>query len=317
MQPTHTPDYSQSRPPTIGGLSMLVGFVLIGGVISTFILLGIILIARGMDMAGAQAYLTQLALNPAKSGSGWYELMLLQAINHLGTFLLPALAYWYLIERRTWDQFNRRPLWAVAALGTVSLIVIAFMPFDGLVIEWNQNIHLPQTLAPLEQWIRDKEKSLEGITRYLTTFSSPTQLIVALLVIAVIPGIGEEVLFRGILQRNISYWTRNVHVGIWLSAILFSAIHIQFLGFVPRMLLGALFGYLYVWSGNLWVPIFAHFVNNGFTVVMVYMHQRKMVSVDIENNELVPVWGAMLLLGLTLGLMYFFKQRNQAATTDR
>jgi membrane protease YdiL (CAAX protease family) len=314
MQPTHTPTYSQSRPPTIGGLSMLVGFVLLGGVISTFLLLGILLIIKGMDAAGAQAYLTQLALNPSESGSGWYELMLLQAINHLGTFLLPALAYWYIIERRNWEQFNVRPLWAVASLGLVSLIVIAFMPFDGLVIEWNQNIHLPQTLAPLEQWIRDKEKSLEGITRYLTTFSSPTQLIVALLVIAVIPAIGEEVLFRGILQRNFSYWTRNVHLGIWLAAILFSAIHIQFLGFFPRMLLGALFGYLYVWSGNLWVPIFAHFVNNGFTVVMVYMHQRKVVSVDIENNELVPVWGAMLSLALTLGLMYFFKQRNQAQT---
>lgn len=317
MQPTHTPNYSQSRPPTIGGLSMLVGFVLMGGVISTFILLGILLVVKGMDAAGAQAYLTRLALNPAGSGSGWYELMLLQAINHLGTFLLPALAYWYLIERRTWGQFNVRPLWAVSAFGSVALIVIAFMPFDGLVIEWNQNIHLPQTLAPLEQWIRDKEKSLEGITRYLTTFSSPAQLIVALLVIAVIPGIGEEVLFRGILQRNFSYWTRNVHVGIWLSAILFSAIHIQFLGFFPRMLLGALFGYLYLWSGNLWVPVFAHFVNNGFTVVMVYMHQRKMVSVNIESNELVPVWGAMLSLGLTLGLMYFFKQRNQAAATNR
>ena len=296
---------------------MLVGFVLMGGVISTFLLLGILLIVKGMDAAGAQAYLTQLALKPSGAGNGWYELMLLQAVNHLGTFLLPALAYWYLIERRTWVQFNSRPLWAVASLGLVALIVIAFMPFDGLVIEWNQSIHLPQTLAPLEQWIRDKEKSLEGITRYLTTFSSPTQLVVALLVIAVIPAIGEEVLFRGILQRNISYWTRNVHAGIWLAAILFSAIHIQFLGFVPRMLLGALFGYLYVWSGNLWVPIFAHFVNNGFTVIMVYMHQRKLVSVDIESNELVPVWGAMLSLVLTLGLMYFFKQQNQVPDADR
>ena len=290
---------------------MLVGFVLLGGVISTLLLFGIIMVMKGLDAAEAQAYLTQLTLAPTKSVGGWYELMLLQAINHVGTFLLPALAYWYLTERRIWEDFNSRPLWAVAGLSLVALIVVAFMPFDGLIIEWNQNIHLPQTLAPLEQWIRDKEKSLEGITKYLTTFDTTGQLVVALLVIAVIPAIGEEVLFRGVLQRNFSRWTGNVHMGVWLAAILFSAIHVQFLGFFPRMLLGALFGYLYVWSGNIWVPILAHFVNNGFTVLMVYLHQRKVTTVDIESNESVPVLLAVLSLALTVGLLYYFKQRNQ------
>lgn len=314
MQPIHAPVRSVSRPPTIGGLIMLVGFVLLGGVVSTLLLFVILLIAKGIDISEAQVYLTQLALKPAASTGSWYELMGLQAINHVGTFLLPALVYWYLIERRTWQQFNVRPLWAVAGLSLVALVVIAFMPFDGLIIEWNQNLHLPPTLAPLEAWIRNQEKSLAGITKYLTTFNTTGQLVVALLVIAVIPAIGEEVLFRGVLQRNISYWTGNVHVGIWLAAALFSAIHIQFLGFFPRMLLGALFGYLYVWSGNLWVPIGAHFVNNGFTVLMVYLHERKMTTVDIEGSESVPVWGAMLSLTLTAGLLYYFRQRNQVHT---
>ena len=290
---------------------MLVGFVLMGGVVSTMLLLGILLIVKGIDVAEAQAYLMQLALKPTASVGGWYELMGLQAINHVGTFLLPALAYWYLIERRTWEQFNTRPLWAVMGLGLAGLIVIAFMPFDGLIIEWNQNMHLPQTLAPLEQWIRDKEKSLEGMTKYLTTFNTTGQLIVAIVVIAVIPAIGEEVLFRGVLQRNFIHWTKNQHVGIWLAAALFSAIHIQFLGFFPRMLLGALFGYLYVWSGNLWVAILAHFVNNGFTVLLVYLYQRKMTTVDIESSEPVPVWGAMASLALTAGLLYYFRQNNK------
>ncbi|GAB3643010.1 hypothetical protein GCM10027423_36470 [Spirosoma arcticum] len=292
---------------------MLVGFVLLGGVVSTLLLFGILMVMKGLDAAEAQAYLMQLTVAPTKSGSGWYELMLLQAVNHVGTFLLPALAYWYFTEHRTWNEFNSRPLWAVAGLSLVALIVIVFMPFDGLIIEWNQNIHLPQTLAPLEQWIRDKEKSLEGITKYLTTFDTTGQLVVALLVIAVIPAIGEEVLFRGVLQRDFSRWTGNVHMGVWLAAILFSAIHVQFLGFFPRMLLGALFGYLYVWSGNIWVPILAHFVNNGFTVLMVYLHQRKVTTVDIESNESVPVLLGMLSLALTGGLLYYFRQRNQVS----
>ena len=290
---------------------MLIGFILMGGVVSTLLLFGILLIAKGMSVAEGQAYLMHISLKPSGAGGSWYELMGIQAINHLGTFLLPALLYWYVIERRTWPQFSVRPLWAVAGLGVVALTVIAFMPFDGLIIEWNQNLHLPQTLAPLESWIRNKETSLEGITKYLTTFNSLGQLVVALLVIAVIPAIGEEVLFRGILQRNISYWTRNVHVGIWVAAALFSAIHVQFLGFFPRMLLGALFGYLYVWSGNLWVPILAHFVNNGFTVLMVYLHQRRMTTVDIESTESVPIWGGLVSLIITAGLLYYFKERNK------
>lgn len=310
MQSTLLPDRPHSHPPTLGGLIMLVGFVLLGGVLSTLLLFGILMLVKGLGALEAQSYLTTMAANPASLANGWYELMTLQAVNHLGTFLLPSLAYWSFIERRTWSQFSPRPLWTVGGLLLVAPIVIAFMPFDGLIIEWNRSISLPQTLAPVEQWIRDKERGLEGLTKYLTTFKTPGQLIVALLVIAVIPAVGEEVLFRGILQRNLVHWTGNVHVGIWLAAALFSAIHVQFLGFFPRMLLGALFGYLYVWSRNLWVPIGAHFVNNGFTVLMVYLYQRKLVSMDIESTESVPIAGALVSLVLTAGLLVYFRKIN-------
>jgi membrane protease YdiL (CAAX protease family) len=311
MQPSYTPQGDTSRPPTIGGLTMLVGFALIGGVISTLLLFGIMAAVKGMGFVDAQAYLSKLATNPSSSPGSWYELMILQAVNHLGTFFLPALFYWYFIEHRTWAQFNRQPVTAVAGLSLIALIVITFMPFDGLIIEWNQNLHLPETLAPVEQWIRAKEKGLEGITKYLTTFTTTGQLLMALLVIAIIPAIGEETLFRGVLQRNFTIWTKNPHIGIWLAAAIFSAIHVQFLGFFPRMLLGALFGYLYLWSGNLWVPILAHFVNNGFTVFMVYLHQQKMVSVDIESTEAIPITGALLSGVITLGLLFYFKRSNE------
>ncbi|MVM36982.1 CPBP family intramembrane metalloprotease [Spirosoma sp. HMF3257] len=293
---------------------MLVGFILIGGVVSTYLLLGILGLSKGMDFAETQAYLKELAINPTSASANWYELMLLQAVNHLGTFFLPSMVYWYFIEHRNWGQFNPRPTSAVAGFSLVALIVIAFMPFDGLIIEWNQNLHLPETLRPIEQWMRDQELKLAGLTKYLTTFNTTSQLLVAVLVIAVIPAIGEETLFRGILQRNFSYWTGNAHVGIWLAAALFSAIHVQFLGFFPRMLLGALFGYLYLWSGNLWVSILAHFVNNGFTVLMVYLHQKEMTSVDIESTESVPILGSIVALGVTAGLLYYFKQINSEQT---
>lgn len=310
MQPTQSSQVSGSRRPTLGGLFILVGYILIGGVISSLILIGILAISRGIGFPQAEVYLRNLVTNSVKISSSWFELMWVQAINHLGTFLVPALAYWYTIERRTWQQFNQQPLPTVQGLGLVPLLVIAFIPFNAFVIEWNQNLHLPETLAPVEEWMRSKEKELEGITKYLTNFTTTGQLLIALLVVAVIPGIGEEVLFRGILQRNFSTWTRNAHVGIWLSAALFSAIHVQFLGFFPRMLLGALFGYLYLWSGNIWVPMLAHFINNGFTVLMVFLHQQKLITVDIDKAESVPILGALVSGMITVGLLAYFKKLN-------
>lgn len=311
MPSIYVPHHTAPQPPTLGGLIMLIGFVLVGGVLSTLLILLLIMVYQGVSPAEAREYITTLAADPASVRDGWYTLMMLQAVNHLGTFLLPSLLYWYAVEHKTWSVFNPHPVTKLTGLAVVAAVVIAFMPFDGLIIDWNQNVHLPQTLAPLEQWIRDKEKSLEGVTKYLTTFSNTGQLLIAILVIAVIPAIGEETLFRGILQRNLTYWTGNVHAGIWIAAALFSAIHVQFLGFVPRMLLGALFGYLYLWSGNLWVPILAHFVNNGFTVLMVYLYQHKLISMDIESPDSVPMATALASLALTAGLLYYFRQLNQ------
>jgi membrane protease YdiL (CAAX protease family) len=310
MQPTYTSDRFSSRPPTLGGLIMLIGFILLGGVFSSLLLFGLLMLVKDMGWVEAQDYLKKLIAQPQTIANGWNELMLAQAVNHLGTFLLPSLVYWYTIERQSWSRFNTRPITAVAGLSLVALIVISFMPFDGLIIEWNQNLHLPQTLGPLEEWIRSKEKQAEGATKFLTTFHSTFELLAALIVIAVIPAVGEEVLFRGIIQRSLTYWTANTHVAIWIAAALFSAIHVQFLGFFPRMLLGALFGYLYVWSGSIWVPILAHFVNNGFTVLMVYLHQQKLVSMDIESTESVPVLGALISGVITAGLLYYFRQLN-------
>lgn len=291
--------------PTIAKLLLLTGSVFLGMTLGGVAAL-LILLPTGQNAI-------DLLQNPMGYAGGWYWIMAVQAVSHICSFLLPALAYWYFFEKRQWADFQVKPLTAVAALSAVALIVIAFMPFDGLIIEWNQHLDLPDALglSDLERWMRDKEDELAGLTKSLTTFQGPGQLVVAVLVIAVIPAIGEEVLFRGVLQRVLIRGTGNVHVGIWLAAIIFSAIHVQFYGFVPRVLLGAMFGYLYVWSGNLWVPIWAHFINNGFTVLMVYLYQKKLTGVDIEATDTVPIPVALATFALWIGLMYYFRRRNQ------
>ena len=111
------------------------------------------------------------------------------------------------------------------------------------------------------------------------------QLIIGFLVIAVLPAIGEEIIFRGMIQNDFYRATRNIHLSIWISALLFSAIHIQFFGFFPDCFLVRLFGYLYYWSGNLLMPMLAHFINNGFTVATLVLTQKKAISIDWKRSS--------------------------------
>ncbi len=311
-------DFRSASPSTnplhpLRSLLVLLGFILLGMSLGG-LLAGVFLAGWASTSGYEVGEITDILNNPADFPGSWQLLMLIQAVSHLCSFLLPSLLYLRWIEHRGWTDFNTRPLSAVRAVGLVALLTITFMPFNGLIIEWNQNLDLPDALRGLEEWMKQKEDQLSELTTFLTDFSSPLELVIALLVIAIIPGIGEEVLFRGLLQRKLAQWTGNVHVAIWVAAIIFSAIHVQFYGFVPRVLLGALFGYLYVWSGNLWVAILAHTVNNGFTVFMVWLYHRKMISIDIENTDSVPWTGAVISLILTIGFLVFFRKSNQSSS---
>src|SRR5690606_12799644 len=110
--------------------------------------------------------------------------------------------------------------------------------------------------------LKEMEKAAAEITEFLATSDTLPQLLMNILVIGVIAGIGEELIFRGVVLRKLLKGLNNTHVAVWLSAIIFSAIHFQFYGFLPRAMLGALFGYLYVWTGNIRIPIAAHIFNN-------------------------------------------------------
>jgi len=190
----------------------------------------------------------------------------------------------------------------------VLAITITFMGVNSAVIHWNAGIHFPEFLSEFENWARLSEDRAEELTKFMTSFSSTGEFALAFVVIAILPAIGEEFVFRGMLQPQLTRATNNIHVAIWTSAIIFSAFHLQFFGFVPRMLLGALFGYLFYWSGNLWMAMFAHFVNNGFSVVTLYLNQKGVVNVDVESTDVVAPWYVILVFTLLSGaLLYYFK----------
>jgi membrane protease YdiL (CAAX protease family) len=186
----------------------------------------------------------------------------------------------------------------------VVLLGIAFPLAISPLSEWNANLKFPEFMRGFGEWARQQEDLMAQMTDVVTRFDTIGDLLVALFVMAVLAGIGEELVFRGMIQNELWRGSNNIHLAIWASAFIFSAIHVQFFGFIPRLLLGALFGYLYYWSGNLIVPIVAHFVNNAFGVIMRYLYNIKVISTDVETVESAP-WGLVVICVIVTGLLLY------------
>jgi membrane protease YdiL (CAAX protease family) len=160
--------------------------------------------------------------------------------------------------------------------------------------------------------MKSSEEMAGKLTKFLIHFDRPIDYVVGMLVIAALAGLGEELFFRGILQNLFEKHLNNPHVAIWASAAVFSFIHFQFYGFFPRLLLGAFFGYLYVWYRNLWIPIIAHFFNNGFVLTMNYLYQLKKITVDPNQSiNYMPIWTAGIsLIFVTFYLIRLHKHKT-------
>lgn len=229
---------------------------------------------------------------------------LLLFLQHIGLFILPPLVFAQLVSARVSQYlYLVKPVKKIHWLWAILAMVLAMLPIN-LLVEWNAGLRLPEALRWLEEIIQSAEQQAELLTEALLKDVSPLALGVNLTLIAVVPAIGEELMFRGAIQRILSQWTRNHHLGIWISAFLFSAIHFQFYGFLPRMALGALFGYMLVWSGSIWLPILAHFINNASAITIHYLIATNVVSADIDTvgagseGVYYSLFSAILLFGL-------------------
>lgn len=189
------------------------------------------------------------------------------------------------------------------------LITLFFMVVNSPIGEWNQHIKLPSSMAGIETALQLMEENMKVVTEFLVDFDSFGGFLLGVIVIAVIPAIGEELVFRGLIQNHLFRITNNIHVAIWIAAFIFGAIHMQFYGLFPRMMLGVLFGYLYYFSGKLSYAMFAHFFNNGLAVVAVYLHQLGKIDYDIDSTDTI-VWYQVLVSGLVLILLLFAFKRE-------
>ncbi len=236
-------------------------------------------------------------------------------------FILPAVVAMAIIYRRPLHVMglDRAPSWLAIAI--VIVFYIISLPAMNWLVEMNKAMSLPSWMAGIEQAMRTAEDSAAEVTRQMLNINSVGQLILCVLVVGVMAGLSEEMLFRGAMLRTMQDSRLGNHAVVWITAILFSAFHMQFYGFVPRMLLGVWLGYLFVWTGSLWVPIIAHTLNNSTVVLMSYLSNKGVIPEGFGDNLGLPAAGSfpwlatcslIASLALAISVHAFYTSRRKA-----
>lgn len=300
---------SVNRHP-LTSLSLLVLFFLACYIVFTFISLFLASYVYGKDL---------LSIASGEAGTG--VLRLIQGVTSAGAFIAPPLILAAAERKYKLGYLRSDKPFSIALIGLTIIIMFVSAPFLEWVIKLNQEMHLPGFLKGMEDWMRNKENLLDQLTKQLLVMHSVSDLLVNLLIIALIPAIGEEFIFRGCIQNIFTRLTSNSHWGIWIAAIIFSAIHVQFFGFFPRMLLGVLFGYLFVWSRSIWIPATAHFINNGTAVITAYVYQKQGKPLDeldkAQGGSVLIVSVSIIITVLFLILFYTVSVRNGLSNEKR
>ncbi|MDE6811500.1 MAG: CPBP family intramembrane metalloprotease [Muribaculaceae bacterium] len=208
-----------------------------------------------------------------EKGTRWYYLT--QNISQciLG-FIGASVASAYLMSYEPW-KFTGMAFpggkWPYAGIIVVYMVSI---PAIEQLVWYNEHLHLPESLANVESWMRNLEDASANLTAVILNDTTVWGLLSGILIIGILTGLAEELLFRGVLQRTLATFPPLKHLGIWTTAFIFSAVHLQFFGFFPRFIMGLFFGYLLYWTGSLWPSVFAHALNNSIVVVTKWLECR-------------------------------------------
>ncbi len=244
----------------------------------------------------------------------------LQIINTIGIFIIPSIVFAALAGKSISGYLSMKVRPAFVSTITGMAVIIAILPFIHWVAGINEMMSLPEWLSGMEGWMRRSEEQAKELTELFLATSTPGGLVLNLFMIAVLPAIGEELLFRGVMLRLFREWTKNPHIAVLVSAFLFSALHLQFYGFLPRFLLGIVLGYLFVWTRSIWVPVLVHFINNGIAVVGAWYFARGKIDQDIESigevDQPVIIIFSLIMVVVMMLLIKMYEHKKRGNTID-
>lgn len=225
-------------------------------------------------------------------------LLTLLTVQDLLAFIVPAIVAMAIFYRRPFHAMgiDRAPGWL--SLVVIILFYIVSLPAMNWLVSFNEAMSLPSWMGGLESWMREAEDAAAEATQRILDINSAGMLVASVFVVGFMAGLSEEMLFRGAMLRTMQDSRLGTHAVVWIVAILFSAFHMQFYGFIPRMVLGLWLGYLFVWTRNLWVPIIAHTLNNSTVVVFSYLTNKGLVPEGFADNIGIPAEGALPWLAI-------------------
>ncbi len=233
-------------------------------------------------------------------------LRLMQAINHAGSFLVTSFVFIQLAENSESKKFLQGNIPSGVQLWLVFMLIIIATPWIAYVYEWNRNLQLPFAQG-IQESLKNYEAKTEILIHRMLSESSTSAFLQNLIVMALLPAVGEELLFRGIVQRLFYRWWGHIHSAIWVTAFLFSIMHFSFSGLLPRLMLGIIFGYLFYFSRNIWLPVAAHFINNSMALLAALLEKRNVTDTPYQDfGYFSNPWINLLSLALTFVIMAWF-----------
>lgn len=300
-------DISQRHP--FLQLLLLLAFITAGMIFSSLIAILLGGVIWGQDVVVASA-----SLSPDMPGDAINFLKFSQVVVQVGTMLIAPLLF-VLFYRESMKR-----MLCVNKIGSIYIFLIAvaipfiILPLVGLLSEWNLAVEFSESLAKLEAYLRQQEDTAAAATEVMLKTDTIGGLCLNIFVIAIVPAISEEILFRGVIQNILKQWFRNIHWAVIVAGFIFSAIHGQFYGFLPRFALGIMLGYLFVYSRSIWVPVIAHFVNNATVAVVSFFESKGMTDTTAEEfgqMDNMFVWGIISLVLTAAAIYMVYKIQNE------
>jgi uncharacterized protein len=249
-----------------------------------------------------------------KNGISFVRFMVIS--QEVSIFIIPSILILSLIKQDHRKYLINFAMPELKDVIIVILLVFCIFPLTGYAGRLNAEMHFPEWLKGVEGWMKEKEDYATQLLNLLITSKTAGVMVFNIIILAVIPAIGEELIFRGVFQKIFCNLFKSGHLAIWLTAFAFSALHFQFFGFLPRFILGLVFGYLYYWGGTLWLPVIAHFVNNAVPVAGAYIQGWDNSKSGFEILK----WQQLLILPLTvimsIIIFQYFRNNFKRRTAD-
>ncbi len=276
------------------------GIIIIGSLIGA----GVTMLLYGVDTV------TNIGRSVFTDPNAKSALWLIQVIGTTIPILLSPLFFAYVIMRNPAAYLKTNFRFSIGLL----LIILLIMFVSNPVIEFLSNLNQKMVLPHWLKWMRESEDNAEKITEAMLQMKTLGDMIINVLAIGLVTAIVEEFMFRGVMQTIFTRWTKNTHAAIWITATLFSAFHMEFFGFLPRLLLGVLFGYFVAWSGSVWTSVWAHFLNNGTAVAATYFFEQKVTKVNPDDQHLFNPFIYITAFLIMLALLFIYKKLAQKPT---